>query len=86
MSQALDLRNVLKHLDNKELEEFKWYLQNDEVAKAAGVSAMARSDLEGADRKQVAEVMVQTYQEDYKELARKILKRMNRNDLVNRLC
>ncbi|CAK6975273.1 uncharacterized protein LOC121905496 isoform X2 [Scomber scombrus] len=83
MTLELQLDEVLKSLQNEELERFKWYLQRKELLN--GANAVSTSELEGADRKKVVNVLMQTYGGTAKNISITILTKMNRNDLAHQL-
>ena len=83
MALTMKLHEVLQSLGSEELETFKWYLQREELLN--GANAVPLSKLEGADRKKVVDVLLQTYREEAGNISITILKKMNRNDLVHRL-
>uniref|UniRef100_A0A668A394 Pyrin domain-containing protein n=1 Tax=Myripristis murdjan TaxID=586833 RepID=A0A668A394_9TELE len=77
------LLSVLKALADKDLKEFQWFLQDAEMMKP--FPAIPKCDLETADRLDTVDLMVQTYDEDNVEVTRKVLSKMNKNDLVQHL-
>lgn len=83
MANAIKLLEALEDLDNRELKTFKWYLQQADFLKDFPV--IPKSRLETADRPDTVDLMVQTYRQQCVEVARKVLKRMKRNDLVESL-
>ncbi|XP_070703454.1 NLR family CARD domain-containing protein 3-like [Pempheris klunzingeri] len=83
MATAIELLETLEDLGDRELKTFKWYLQQADFLK--DFSAIPKSQLEAADRPDTVDLMVQTYSHQCVEVARKVLKRMRRNDLVESL-
>lgn len=83
MATAIELLETLEDLGDRELKTFKWYLQQADFLK--DLSAIPKSRLESADRPDTVDLMVQTYSHRCVEVAKKVLKRMKRNDLVESL-
>lgn len=83
MAAAIELLETLEDLADKELKTFKWYLQQADFLK--DLLSIPKSQLENADRPDTVDVMVQAYSHQGVEVAKKVLKRMRRNDLVERL-
>lgn len=83
MAAAIELLETLEDLADKELKTFKWYLQQDNFLK--DLLPIPKSRLENADRPDTVDLMVHTYSHQCVEVAKKVLKRMRRNDLVERL-
>ncbi|XP_029913609.1 NLR family CARD domain-containing protein 3-like [Myripristis murdjan] len=76
------LLETLNDLGDKELKEFKWYLQAEILE---GLPAIPKSRLEKADRPDTVDQMVQTYNQHCLEVTKKVLMKINRNDLVQNL-
>uniref|UniRef100_A0A3Q0T6J6 Pyrin domain-containing protein n=1 Tax=Amphilophus citrinellus TaxID=61819 RepID=A0A3Q0T6J6_AMPCI len=74
------LMDILRHLGNEEFKEYKWYLQKHDFLK--DFPPIPKSRLEEADRMDTVDLMVQTYSHQYLEVNWKILRLMNRNDLL----
>ncbi|XP_071325157.1 uncharacterized protein [Trachinotus anak] len=70
------LLETLEELTFGELEEFKWLLQH---------KGIPRRRLEMADRVDIVDLMVQMYGEQFVEVTREVLMKMNRIDLEQRL-
>ncbi|XP_039681903.1 protein NLRC3-like isoform X2 [Perca fluviatilis] len=83
MATALELLETLEDLGDKELKNFKWYLQQPDFLK--DFPPIPKSRLENADRPDTVDLMVQTYSHVCVDVAKKVLKRMRRNDLVESL-
>ncbi|XP_070768759.1 uncharacterized protein [Enoplosus armatus] len=74
------LFETLMDLSFEELDEFKSVIQLEE-----GFPRSSKSRLKVANRQDIAELMVEVYGERCVELTNKVLKKMNRTDLVQRL-
>uniref|UniRef100_A0A4W6C6A7 Pyrin domain-containing protein n=1 Tax=Lates calcarifer TaxID=8187 RepID=A0A4W6C6A7_LATCA len=83
MATAIVLLETLEDLGDRELKNFKWYLQQAEFLK--DLPSIPKSQLEKADRPDTVDLMVQTYRHQCVEVAKRILKRIRRNDLVESL-
>ncbi|XP_031162784.1 NLR family CARD domain-containing protein 3-like isoform X1 [Sander lucioperca] len=83
MATVIELLETLEDLGDKELKNFKWYLQQPEFLK--DFPPIPKSRLENADRPDTVDLMVQTYSHVCVDVAKKVLKRMRRNDLVESL-
>uniref|UniRef100_A0A668A346 Pyrin domain-containing protein n=1 Tax=Myripristis murdjan TaxID=586833 RepID=A0A668A346_9TELE len=77
------LLSVLEDLGKEDLKGFQWFLQNAEIM--SPFPAIPKSKLETADRMDTVDLMVQTYGKDPVEVTKKVLSKMNKNDLVQRL-
>ncbi|XP_049445234.1 NACHT, LRR and PYD domains-containing protein 12-like [Epinephelus fuscoguttatus] len=75
------LLNILNHLNAKDFETFKWYLQGA----LKDVPAIPTFQLEHAKRTDTVDLMVHTYTKDTTQVARRVLQRLQRNDLVGNL-
>ncbi|XP_015260577.1 PREDICTED: NACHT, LRR and PYD domains-containing protein 3-like [Cyprinodon variegatus] len=82
LSEELVLR-ALKDLGDNELKEFKWYLQKPETL--GGFPIIPKSKIDKADRTDMVDQMLQTYCESTLQVTKKILKKLDRNDLVQGL-
>uniref|UniRef100_A0A3B4WJ13 Pyrin domain-containing protein n=1 Tax=Seriola lalandi dorsalis TaxID=1841481 RepID=A0A3B4WJ13_SERLL len=82
-SQSDELLWAGPDLGDRELKNFKWYLQQPDFLK--DFPSIPKSQLEKADRPDTVDVMVQTYSHRCVEVAKRVLKRMRRNDLVESL-
>ncbi|XP_070779539.1 NACHT, LRR and PYD domains-containing protein 12-like [Enoplosus armatus] len=77
------LLETLDNLGDEELKIFKWFLLR---AEAPGVfPAIPKSRLETADRLDTLDLMMHTYNEQSVEVTKKVLTKINRNDLVQSL-
>lgn len=74
---------TLKELGDDEFKDFKRHLQQLNIP--GGSSVIPKSDLEKADRSDTVDKIVETYIQQSVEVVRKILKKINRNDLVEKL-
>uniref|UniRef100_A0A3Q2QS76 Pyrin domain-containing protein n=1 Tax=Fundulus heteroclitus TaxID=8078 RepID=A0A3Q2QS76_FUNHE len=83
MAGVIDLLEALEDLGDGEFKKFKWYLQQGEFLKT--IPSIPKSQLEKSDRPDTVDLMVQTYSRQCVEVARRVLQRMKRNDLVERL-
>ncbi|XP_042281636.1 uncharacterized protein LOC121906694 isoform X1 [Thunnus maccoyii] len=73
------LLNVLQGLGKEDFKTFKWHLQK-------GDSPIPKSKLEKADETDTVDLMVQKYESSGAvDVAKEVLKKINRNDLVQRL-
>ncbi|XP_074539674.1 uncharacterized protein LOC141800787 isoform X2 [Halichoeres trimaculatus] len=77
------LLKILEDLTQEEFKKFKWYLQDRGVL--AGLTGISRSELENKDMLELVDLMLGTYRKHCMELTRRVLKAMNRNDLVEKL-
>ncbi|KAK5622754.1 hypothetical protein CRENBAI_025113 [Crenichthys baileyi] len=82
-SEELVLR-ALKDLGDTEFKEFKWYLQKPEVL--GSFSIISKSRIDKADRTDTVDQMLQTYCESTLEVTKKVLRKLDRNDLVRVLA
>uniref|UniRef100_A0A8P4K214 Pyrin domain-containing protein n=1 Tax=Dicentrarchus labrax TaxID=13489 RepID=A0A8P4K214_DICLA len=75
-----DLLITLEDLTADEFKTFKWYLRLE------GNKSIKRSKLEGAERRDTVDLMVNTYTpHGALKVTMKILKKISRNDLVQSL-
>ncbi|XP_068442112.1 zinc finger protein RFP-like [Clinocottus analis] len=78
-----ELLNILRDLTEEEFKIFKWYLKRDGVLK--GSTGIPVAELGNATREETVDLMVQKYQgPGSQEVTREILKKIPRNDLVER--
>ncbi|XP_042247647.1 NACHT, LRR and PYD domains-containing protein 12-like [Thunnus maccoyii] len=77
------LLETLDDLGDEELKIFKWFLQQAEILEDFPV--IRKSCLEKADRLDTLDLIVQTYSEQSVEVITKVLRKINRNDLVQSL-
>ena len=77
------LLETLEDLADEELKIFKWFLQQAEILE--GFPAIPKSHLEKADRLDTLDLIVHTYHEHSMEVTMKVLTKISRNDLVQRL-
>ncbi|XP_067440097.1 interferon-induced very large GTPase 1-like isoform X2 [Thunnus thynnus] len=83
MADREELLKTLKELGDEEFKKFKRHLQQLNIP--GGSSVIPKSDLEKADRSDAVDKIVETYNQQSVEVVRKILKKINRNDLVEKL-
>uniref|UniRef100_A0AAY5KXX1 Pyrin domain-containing protein n=1 Tax=Esox lucius TaxID=8010 RepID=A0AAY5KXX1_ESOLU len=77
------LLETLEELVDNELKRFKWHLSEGVLE---GFPHIKRSQLEKADRQDTVDKMVKTYgHEGAVEISLEILRRMNQNDLAEKL-
>ncbi|XP_068427188.1 caspase-8-like [Clinocottus analis] len=74
---------TLEDLGDKEFKRFKWWLQHEDVLE--GFPAIRVSELENADREDTVDRMVKSYSKNTIKVIRIVLKKINRNDLVDKL-
>ncbi|XP_015244319.1 PREDICTED: E3 ubiquitin-protein ligase TRIM39-like [Cyprinodon variegatus] len=82
--KAEDVLNALEDLSEEEFEKFKWFLQ--QPASIPGLPTIRKKKLARAQSINIVDLMVQTYTlQRCMEVTTKILKKINRNDLLQRL-
>ncbi|XP_078142480.1 protein NLRC3-like [Centroberyx gerrardi] len=77
------LLETLEHLGEEEFEKFKWFLQQDDSLES--FPAIKKSRLEKENRLYTVDQMVQTYSRNTLDVTKKVLMKINRNDLVQSL-
>ena len=77
------LLNVLAQLKQEEFKEFKWFLQDSDIL--TDLPCIPRQRLEKGDMLDVVDLMLQTYSQQSVELTKKVLQKIHRNDLVQKL-
>lgn len=77
------LLETLDDLGDEELKIFKWFLQQADILE--DFPAIPKSHLEKADRPDTVDLIVQTYNDQSVEVTKKVLTKINRNDLVQSL-
>ncbi|XP_062295517.1 NLR family CARD domain-containing protein 3-like [Scomber scombrus] len=78
-----DLLNLLEDLTDDEFKDFKWYLEHETVD---DIPPIKKSKLEKEERRDAVDLMVQKYEfSGAVEVMKSILKKINRNDLVEEL-
>ena len=81
---AVDLLDILDDLGEEEFERFQWILLQVESPK--GFPTIKKSRLEKANKCDTVDLLVQTYElPGAVEVTKKVLKKIPRNDLVQRL-
>lgn len=76
------LLKTLNELEQKEFESFRWFLHSGCLE---GLPNIPKSNLEDANRMQTVDMIVQTYSQQSVEVAKEILKKIRRKDLVEKL-
>ncbi|KAM8735552.1 uncharacterized protein AB9X84_023968 [Acanthopagrus schlegelii] len=80
MSTKRRICETLNDLSSEELEKFKSLIEPE-----TGFPLFSRKQLEVTKTQDLVELMVETYSRQYLELTKRVLKLMNRTDLVQRL-
>ncbi|XP_029995969.1 NACHT, LRR and PYD domains-containing protein 3-like [Sphaeramia orbicularis] len=83
MVTPVELLDTLEDLTEGDFKKFKWFLQQAEILE--GFPAVPKSQLENADRLDTVDQILDTYQDHAVEVIIKVLKKINKNDLVKRL-
>ncbi|XP_035856486.1 NACHT, LRR and PYD domains-containing protein 12-like [Sander lucioperca] len=84
MMKKEDLFNTLQDLKEDEFELFKWFLQQQDILE--GYQSIKVSKLENAERQDTVDVMVKTFHlHGALKVTKKVLEKINRNDLVQSL-
>ncbi|XP_044195206.1 uncharacterized protein LOC122972274 isoform X2 [Thunnus albacares] len=79
-----ELLKTLEDLKENEFKKFKWFLEQDDILE--GFKGIPVAQLEKARRRDTVDLMVQTYQDHGAlQVTMKVLEKINRNDLVQRL-
>uniref|UniRef100_A0A3P9BTG6 Pyrin domain-containing protein n=1 Tax=Maylandia zebra TaxID=106582 RepID=A0A3P9BTG6_9CICH len=82
-SSFLKLLEMLEDLKKEELEKFKWFLRDRDVL--VELQPISESKLEKASTCDLVDLVVQTYTEKSVEVTKKVFRKINRNDLVQKL-
>nr|XP_024656062.1 uncharacterized protein LOC112431632 [Maylandia zebra] len=77
------LLEMLEDLKKEELEKFKWFLRDRDVL--VELQPIPESKLEKASTCDLVDLVVQTYTEKSVEVTKKVFRKINRNDLVQKL-
>ncbi|XP_051798331.1 NACHT, LRR and PYD domains-containing protein 12-like [Acanthochromis polyacanthus] len=78
-----DLKKILDDLDDKELSDFQWFLQQPNNVQ--GLPAITKSQLQTRDRCKTVDVMVETYGlQRAVQMTRVVIEKIPRNDLLQR--
>ncbi|XP_051798052.1 NLR family CARD domain-containing protein 3-like isoform X2 [Acanthochromis polyacanthus] len=78
-----DLKKILDDLDDKELSDFQWFLQQPNNVQ--GLPAITKSRLQTPNRSKTVTVMVETYRlQRAVQMTRVVLEKIHRNDLLQR--
>ncbi|XP_068444760.1 NACHT, LRR and PYD domains-containing protein 3-like [Clinocottus analis] len=81
---SVDLLNTLEDLRENELKDFNWHLQQLDILE--GYQPVKRCRLENAERRDTVDLMLNTFTlPGALKVTKKILKKINRNDLVQSL-
>lgn len=83
MATPVELLAILEVLGDEDFKKFKWLLQQAEVLE--GFPAIPKSQLEKADRMDAASEIADTFERNAAKVCIKVLKTMEKNDLVQRL-
>ncbi|MEQ2240626.1 hypothetical protein ILYODFUR_016978 [Ilyodon furcidens] len=81
------LLEVIGDLKKEELKSFKWFLRNTTVVgpktdEDAGLPRITACHLENADALDLVDLMLQTYSQQTVEVTKEVLRKINRNDLL----
>ncbi|XP_039635396.1 uncharacterized protein LOC120545268 [Perca fluviatilis] len=77
------LLKTLEDLSDEEFKKFKWFLQDPDIL--VGFQAIPKNQLENADRLDTVDKIIQTFSHQSVEVVKKVLKQVDRNDLVEKL-
>ncbi|XP_031136385.2 pyrin domain-containing protein 1 [Sander lucioperca] len=83
MSDKEVLLKTLEDLEDEEFKKFKWFLQDPDIL--VGFQAFPKNKLEKADMLDTVDKIIQTFSHQSVEVVKKVLKKINRNDLVEKL-
>ena len=83
MATSSDLLGILEDLSEEEFRKFQWFLQQAEDLKE--FPAIPRCKLENADRMTTVSELIETYSKNAVEVTIKVLKKIRKNDLMQRL-
>ncbi|XP_062416933.1 NACHT, LRR and PYD domains-containing protein 3 [Pungitius pungitius] len=78
-----DILHILEKLKKKEFKKFKWHLEIFSSPEYPG--SIRPCDLENADRRNTVDLMVRCYIKGSVQVAMKVLKEMQKNDLAEEL-
>ncbi|XP_049325614.1 caspase b-like [Astyanax mexicanus] len=76
------LKDILDELTGKDFKRFKWYMTD---GKLNDITSIARSKLENTSVEDTVDLMIDQYKQDAGEVAEKILKNMEQNNLAEQL-
>ncbi|XP_051812818.1 uncharacterized protein LOC110969670 isoform X2 [Acanthochromis polyacanthus] len=79
------IQKMLQHLNESELKEFKWTLEDSTFMFMLDLPCIPRCKLDKADMLDLVDLMIQTYSQRSVEVTKKVFKKINRNDLVQML-
>lgn len=77
---SVDLLRTLEDLGDEDFKKFKWYLYQKEALE--DFPAIPKCRLENADRPETVTQLVQTYCRNTCKVAKMVLEKMDKNDLV----
>ncbi|XP_041648410.1 uncharacterized protein LOC121513011 isoform X2 [Cheilinus undulatus] len=77
------LLKTLEELNQEDFEKFKWFLQDKGVL--AGLPCISTGELENKNRLELVDLMLRIYSQQCTDLTKEVLRRINRNDLVQML-
>ena len=77
------LLKTLEDLSDEEFKKFKWFLQDPDIL--VGFQAIPKNQLENADRLDTVDKIIQTFSHQSVEVVKLVLKKVDRNDLVEKL-
>uniref|UniRef100_A0A8C9XEM9 Pyrin domain-containing protein n=1 Tax=Sander lucioperca TaxID=283035 RepID=A0A8C9XEM9_SANLU len=83
MSDKEGLLKTLDDLADEEFKKFKLFLQQPEILGTS--QAIPKNQLENADRLDTVDKIIQTFSHQSVEVVKEVLKKINRNDLVEKL-
>ena len=79
---AEDMLDALEELEDEDFKKFKWWLQKPENVE--GLKPLQKSLLENAERTDTVDLIVQNYPTLESKIMVNVLKKIRRNDLVER--
>uniref|UniRef100_A0A8D0A4P0 Pyrin domain-containing protein n=1 Tax=Sander lucioperca TaxID=283035 RepID=A0A8D0A4P0_SANLU len=74
---------TLDDLADEEFKKFKWFMQDPDIL--VGFQAFPKNQLENAERTDTVDKITQTFSHQSVEVVKLVLKKINRNDLVEKL-
>lgn len=83
MAEKELLFKTLEELGHEEFSQFKWFLQQPDILE--GSMFIPKSHLDDADRQKTVDKIVENYSYQSVEVMKKTLKKISRNDLVEKL-
>uniref|UniRef100_A0A3Q0T175 Pyrin domain-containing protein n=1 Tax=Amphilophus citrinellus TaxID=61819 RepID=A0A3Q0T175_AMPCI len=76
------LLEMLEDLKQEEFEKFKWFLRDKDVL--VGLRPIPESQLEASTTCELVDLMLKTYTQHTVEVTKKVLRKVKRNDLVQK--